>query len=92
MKGKSLREFIDELYYNPELEFVFDQKHYILSGYINQDRTYTLEMSEIDCNGKKLFCVTNKDRNIVVAQFEQARIFNGKTIYEAENEIEVLYG
>lgn len=34
----------------------------------------------------------SKVRNECVEAFEKAKIFNGKTIYEAEKDIEVLFG
>lgn len=35
---------------------------------------------------------TSKDRQECVDAFENAKIFDGKTIFEAEKDIEVIYG
>lgn len=42
----------------------------------------------------KVNCVKKINRNLLncVKQFEKAKIFDGKTIYEAEKDIEVLFG
>ena len=46
----------------------------------------------IDYSRKELFKHTSKVRNECVEAFEKAKIFDGKTIYEAEKDIEVLFG
>ena len=33
MQGKKLNEFIDSLYFNPEMEFTFSNKCFLISGY-----------------------------------------------------------
>lgn len=90
MNGKPISDFISDLYYNPEMEFLYKNMRYIISGYIESDK-YTLELYNISQN-KCLFKTTNIKREVCVEQFEEAAIFNGKTIYEAEKEITVLYG
>ena len=92
MKGKLLSEFIDELFINPELELVYHDTKYLISGYAGEKDLYTLSVNILGSNGHKVFEVSNIDRNECVSNFEKAKIFNGLTIYEAEQEIEVLYG
>lgn len=91
MKGLKLGEFIDSLYYNPELEFTYDGTTYVLSGYTdNFASIYTIEL----CNkntGNIVFLKSSNSRTDCVLSFEQAKIFNCKTIYDVEQEIEVLY-
>ena len=92
MNGKSIRSFISELYYNPEIEFEYKKNRYIISGYINSDQiNYTLELCKIDDN-EIIFFKSGKFREKVVESFEEAKIFDGKTIYEVESEITVLFG
>lgn len=90
MNGKSISNFISDLYYNPETEFMYQNMRYIVSGYIKSNK-YTLELYNIS-QDKCLFKLTDIKREICVEQFEEAPIFNGKTIYEVEKEITVLYG
>ena len=90
MTGKTFTEFMDDLAYNPEMEFMFRGERYMISGYLTRDQ-YTLELCNIDTDSM-LFTMTSAFRNECVSAFEKARVFDGQTISEAEHEIEVLYG
>lgn len=92
MKGKTLSEFIDVLFMNPELELVYHNTKYLISGYTSEKSLYTISVDMLGINGHNVFEVTNTDRNECVAKFEEVKIFDGLTVYEAENDIEVLYG
>lgn len=93
MRGNSLNEFIDNLYYNPEKEISYRGVKYIVSGFADEaGERYTLQVAIISEEPKVLFAHTSKDRGECVRAFEKAPIFNGKTIYEAENDMEVLFG
>ncbi len=90
MMGKSLNEFIGDLYYNAEMEFTYKGQKYIITGYIS-DEDYAIEMFNTQ-NGDNIFSVSDPSRQFCVQAFENVEIFDGKTIYEAESEIEVLFG
>ncbi len=92
VKGKTLRQFIDDLYYNAEMEFIFDGKKYIISGWINEDGTYTVALHSIEENSQEIFSCTSISRQEVVESFEIAKIFDSKTIYDVEKNIVVTYG
>ena len=92
MKGKTLRQFIDDLYYNAETEFIFNGKKYIISGWLNEDDTYTVALYSIEINSQELFYCTSRLRQEVVETFEAAKIFDGRTIYDVEENITVTYG
>ena len=92
MKGKTLRQFIDDLYYNAETEFIFNNKKYIISGWLNEDNTYTVALYSIEENSRELFSCTSCSRQEVVETFEAAKIFDGRTIYDVEKNITVTYG
>ena len=92
MKGKTLRQFIDDLYYNAETEFIFNGKKYIISGWFNEDETYTVALYSIEENSQKLFSCTSGSRQEVVEAFEAAKIFDNRTIYDVEKNIIVTYG
>lgn len=92
MIGKPITAFMQSLYDNPEIEFVFRGKKYIVSGWIETANTiYTLELWNISLNCLE-FRFSDILREQCVSRFEKAKIFDGLTIYEAESEIEVLYG
>lgn len=92
MQGKTLRQFIDDLYYNAEMEFIFNDKKYIISGWLNEDETYTVALYSIEENSKELFSCTSGSHLEVVETFEAAKIFDGRTIYDVEENIIVTYG
>ena len=93
MKGNDLNEFIDDMYHNPEKEISYCGKRYMVTGYVDEtSEFYTLEVYTIEKDCKELFKFTSKVRYECVEQFEGAKIFDGKTIYEAEKDIEVLFG
>ena len=93
MKGNDLNEFIDDMYHNPEKEISYCGKRYMVTGYVDEtSEFYTLEVYTIEKDCKELFKFTSKVRYECVEQFEVAKIFDGKTIYEAEKDIEVLFG
>ena len=92
MKGKTLNQFVDELYYNAEIEFILNRTKYIISGWSNDDGTYTLSLCSIEENLTELFNYTSESGIEVVENFENAKIFNGKTVYDVEKNITVIYG
>ena len=81
---------MNDLAYNPEMEFMFRGERYMISGYLTRDQ-YTLELCNIYTDSM-LFTMTSAFRDECVSAFEKARVFDKQTISEAEHEIEVLYG
>ncbi len=92
MNGKTLSEFIDDLYYNPETEMEYHNICYSVSGYIDSNKEHVLQVDSIESKSTEVFFVKRKNAGECVKAFEEAKIFDGKTIYEAESEITVLYG
>ena len=72
MTGKSFQDFLDELYYNPEMEFLYCGDRYMLSGYVTKNQ-YTIEVTNIDTSST-LFKKTGTSRNECVSAFEKAPI------------------
>ena len=91
MKGKDLSLFIDDLYHNPELEIKYGNMRYMINGYV-ENGMYILSVDTIEAESKTIFFTQNASRTECVATFEEAKIFSGKTIYEAESEITVFFG
>ena len=93
MKGNTLNEFIDDLYSmgGPEKEFLYKDKRYFLQC---ETVDNMVEMVIFQCFGEQeyIFRCNGKDFAECVEQFEQAKIFDGKNIYEAEKDIEILFG
>ena len=96
MKGNTLGEFMDDLLTmgGPEKEFAFNGKMYMLETYYDHDNQL-YEMVVFECNDSDepyIFRCKKHSLSECVEAFEHAAIFGGKTIYEAEREIEVLFG
>ena len=92
MQGKSLSEFIDSIYFNPEMEIEYLDKRFLISGYRDDDNSYVLRIDTITASSERIFFAKNTDIQKCVEAFEQARLFDGRTIYEANDEITVIYG
>ena len=92
MQGKSLSEFIDSLFINPEMEIEYSNKKYLISGYRDDDNSYVLRVDTIATSSEQIFFAKNAEVQKCVDAFETAKLFDGKTIYEAEDKITVLYG
>ncbi len=92
MKGNTLSEFINDILSacGPEKEFLFKNRRYFLDTSYEKE-TYELYIYEIG-NNKLIFNCFGKTLADCFEKFEKAKIFNGVTIYEAEREIEVLFG
>lgn len=96
MKGNTLGEFMDDLLTmgGPEKEFTFNGKMYMLETYYDHDNE-SYEMVIVEFSSPEEPCVFRCKRETLeecVKAFERATIFDGKTIYEAEREITVLFG
>lgn len=82
------KEFIEGLYYGDERFFLYKGKKYFVQGYyINKKpmlEVYIFEPSDSDFEWRAF----SKDNNYPIAEFENARIFDGKTFWEAEKDIE----
>ena len=92
MQGKNLSEFIDSLYINPETEIEYSNKKFLISGYRDDDSSYVLRVDNITTSSEQIFFAKDSDVQKCVEAFENAAIFDGRTIYEAHDEITVMYG
>ena len=96
MKGNTLTEFMEDLLTmgGPEKEFLFRGKKYLMESQpYDKDPTQT-EFVIFECFGSQnyIFRCHGKNNRECLLQFEKAKIFDGGTIYDAESEIEVIYG
>ena len=62
----------------------------MVSGYM-EDNEYTLELYNIS-QDNCLFKMTDVNRIKCIEAFEEIPAFNGKTIYDVEKDVTVLYG
>jgi hypothetical protein len=73
------------------MEFAFPNKRFLISGYC-ENNEYTLRIDSIEADSINVFFVKCKNAQACVNEFENAKLFDGRTIYEAHDEITVLYG
>ena len=97
MKGMDLNDFINKIYYGDEIEFKFNGTTYFIQGYRENDKfflcvDYWAKTDGTEPEHDYAFSVYCNSLGECVDQFEKAKIFGGKTIYEAEQDIEVVYG
>ena len=88
MINGDVNEFIDGLYYGDERFFIFDGRKYLLQGYF-EDEKHILELYIIeDPNNDFEWRAYSQDKHYPVNEFENAKIFNGKSFWEVEKDIE----
>ena len=92
MQGKKLSLFIDALYTNPEMEFEYSGKKYLVAGYRYDNNEYVLRVDSIEASSNQVFFFKDMSIQKCVEAFEKAEIFDGHTIYEVHDKITVLYG
>lgn len=96
MKGNTLTEFIDDLLTmgGPEKEYVYKGNKYFLETQPCKQDSTLIELVVFECFGEENYIFQCQGKNYAecVEQFENAKIFDGRTIYEAEDDITVLYG
>ncbi|MCM1523374.1 MAG: hypothetical protein NC120_02840 [Ruminococcus sp.] len=90
MINGDVKEFINGLYYGDERFFTYNKSKYFIQGYSqNQKPMLVLYVLEPADNNFKWQAVS-ENSDYPVSEFEEAKIFNGKTFWEAEQEIEWL--
>ena len=97
MIGMKIQEFIEKAYYGDEVEFVLHDTTYFMQGYKTNDRyvltvDYWKKTDGSEPEHDYLFQIDCDSQHERMILFESAQIFCGKTIYEVESEITVVYG
>ena len=90
MINGDVNEFIDGLHYGDERFFLYDGNKYFLQGYCVDGKPmlelYVIENPEVGFEWR----VISDNGKYPVEEFENAKIFNGKSFWEIEREIEWL--
>lgn len=88
MINGDVREFIDGLHYGDERFFLFDGKKYFLQGYC-VDGKPMLELFVIEGPEDRFeWRIISDNDEYPVSEFENAKIFRGKSFWDVEKEIE----
>lgn len=88
MINGNANEFISGLYYGDERFFLYNGKKYFIQGYFENEKPtlelYILEPSDSDFKWQAF----SDGKDYPVAEFENAKIFDGKSFWEIEKNIE----
>ena len=88
MISGSAKEFIQGLHYGDERFFLYNGNKYFIQGYFKEGKPmlemYIIESPEINFEWRAF----SDDNNYPVSDFENAEIFNGKSFWEVEKDIE----
>lgn len=92
MKGQTLREFIDDMLIEGgfEKEFLYKGKEWFIGRVYNEEHdNYSLYILDDQPGCHTVFEVVGNTFQDLFEKFEKAKIFDGRTIYEAEKDIEI---
>ena len=105
MEGNTLNEFVNDLIngLTGEKEFVYKERYYFITrDYEADEKMFYIRLEEYNCiKGKselepgehlKTIKFSGFTLNEAVSKFKDGKVFDGKSIYEAEKDIVVLYG
>ncbi len=87
MINGDVNEFVSGLYYGNERFFLYNNEKYFIQGYYKNDK-YFLELYIIESSKDFQWKTFAEDRYIPVDSFLSAKIFNGKSFWEVEQDIE----
>ena len=90
MINGNAQEFIDGLHYGDERFFLYDGKKYFIQGYWpNDNEKPLLELYVLEPYDDPFeWHAYSEDKNYPVSEFVNAKIFNGKSFWEVEKDIE----
>lgn len=97
MIGMTINEFMDKVYYGDEIEFKIEKRSFLLQGNKTGGKfLLTLDFWDTSDGSEpyhdyllEIVCNSPKER---LDLFKAAKIFDGKTIYEVESKINVIFG
>lgn len=94
MINGNVNEFVDNLYYGSEMNFAYSDKQYFIQGW-KENGIFTLELCQtIPLTTNEGYCVWNdssENPQECVNNFLSTKLFNDKTFWEVEQEIDWLY-
>ena len=93
MKGKTLHEFLDTLSWGEEMEFTYGSRNYLIQGIPDSDVEKHIVIYDCDDKGRTVYESSHLNSFIeCLEEFKESVILDGKTIYELDDDITVVYG
>ena len=92
MTSGNINEFIDGLYYGDERWFMFHGVKYFIQGWVKNEK-FTLVLEQMEPDPEKVCPLWKETRSFdkkqeVVENFLKAPLFDGKTFWQVEQEME----
>jgi len=97
MKGLSFQELYDGLYYGADIDVYYNLSYFHINagayknGYGITVYKYNKHPDEISDCYTEIYDYNTSNATENVEKFLQAKIFDGKSLYEIQNEVEILY-
>lgn len=88
MINGNINEFVDKLWGGEELIYIYNRKKYFSQGYIDEYGRYRFELQQWEPEGKLLWHVEGLDHQSSLNTFLRQPLFEGKTFWEVEPQIE----
>lgn len=89
MINGDVNEFVDHIHYGDELVFLYQGKKYFLQGFCVDDGICRLYLDRWEPPATDYIWVgTGDSRGFPVEEFLNQKLWDGKTFWEAEQEIE----
>lgn len=92
MNGKTIKEFLETLSWGEEMEFIYKGEHFFIQGVNNGEDNKEIQLFSCDKQGPMLYTLKCKSFSLGIVQFQKDKILDGKTIYELDDLITVVYG
>lgn len=97
MKGLSFQEFYNSLYYGADIDFSYNSSFFhVNAGSDEKGHGILVYVYDKHPDEKPTHCDEIYDKTMLTASesvesFLQAQIFEGKSVYDIHNDIEILY-
>ena len=91
MINGNVNEFFDNMYHGDEFEISCKDKHYFIQSYYNDFKTYiheiTVRQTKPGLENDNIFECKSNNPQQNIEKFQNAKIFDGKSFWEVEQEI-----
>ncbi len=88
MINGDINEFMDKLWGGEELIYTYNGKKYFSQGYNDENGEYVFELQLWEPDVKILWQIIGKENQDSLNAFLKEPLFDGKTFWEVEKEIE----
>ncbi len=92
MKGKTIKEFLETLSWGEEMEFIYNGETFFIQGVNNGKNDKEIQLFSCDKPGSIIYSLKCKSFETGIIQFQKDKILDGKTIYDLDDSIIVIYG